>query len=249
MSKLALSLSALLLSACAQLGQQATEQSPISQVEAQSIYKRGIANYKESRYDVALTDLNAAIDSGRLGSAEMLDARKHVAFINCASSRELPCREQFQAILKADPKFELAANEASHPLWGPVWRSVKGASEEQRAVSRAGSTTATPAQNKLAEGIKEYDAGNYKNAVDALQSAIKMGLPEQADEIRARKYSAFTYCLIRKTTLCRAEFRKLFALHPRFELLPSEAGHPSWANIYRGEKAAAQKAAKKAPKS
>ncbi|HEV2609511.1 MAG TPA: TssQ family T6SS-associated lipoprotein [Noviherbaspirillum sp.] len=249
MSKLVPSLLALLLSACAQLGQQTADQSTISQAEAQSLYKRGITSYKESRYDAALTDLTAAIDSGRLGSADILDARKHVAFINCASSRELPCREQFQAILKADPKFELAANEASHPLWGPVWRSVKGASEEQRAVSRAGSTTATPAQNKLAEGIKEYDAGNYKNAVDALQSAIKMGLPEQADEIRARKYSAFTYCLTRKTTLCRSEFRKLFTLHPGFELLPSEAGHPSWANVYRSEKAAAQKTAKKTPKS
>jgi hypothetical protein len=175
----------------------------------------------------------------------MLDARKHIAFIHCGSGREVACREQFQAILKAQPAFDLAPGEAGHPAWGPVWRSVKGAMEEQRAVKQANSTQASPSQQKLAEGIREYDAGRYREAIDALQASLKGGLAGKPDEIRAHKYSAFAYCLTQRTTLCRGQFRKIFALDAAFELLPSESGHPAWASVYRKEKAAARPAPKK----
>jgi len=120
--------------------------------------------------------------------------------------------------------------------------------EEKRALSQASSTSATPAQQKLAEGIKEYEAGRYKDSLEALQAAIKAGLPGKTDELRARKYAAFGYCLTQRAKQCRAEFKQIFAKDPAFELLPSETGHPAWASVYRSEKAAAVKKAQVAQK-
>lgn len=235
---------AALMAGCAQFARQGDSGAPsLSYSEAQARYQQGLTSYRENRFDSALADLNAAAESRRLKSADEVNARKHIAFIHCASARELQCREQFQAILKEDPKFDLAANEAGHPLWGPVWRSIKGAAEEQRAVTRASGILATAAQQKLAEGIKEYDAGRYNEALTALQAAIKAGLPARADEVRARKYSAFIYCLTKHRKQCRAEFRQIFAIEPSFELLPSEAGHPAWSSAYRRAKTAAKQAA------
>lgn len=233
------------LASCAQSPKTPSGSAALSPSEAQARYQQGLAAYRQNRFEPALGDLNVALVSGRLKQVEAIDARKHIAFIHCASGRELPCREQFQAILAADPMFELPTNEASHPQWGPVWRSLKGAVEEKIAVSRAASSTATPGQQKLADGIKNYEDGRYKESLDALQAALKAGLPAKADEIRAHKYAAFGYCLTQRTKQCRIEFQHIFKLDPAFELSPSEVGHPAWASIYRSEKQAVAKQGKK----
>jgi tetratricopeptide (TPR) repeat protein len=244
--KFALPAIALFLTACSHFRMPATDGQPaFFRSDAQVLYQQALVEYQESRFDAALVDFGAAALSGNLNSAEEINARKHIAFIHCSSGRESPCREQFQAILKAEPKFELAANEASHPVWGPVWRSVRGAIEEQRAVAKASGFLASAAQQKLAQGLKEYEKGDFKEAADTLQNAIKSGLPAGIDEIIARKYSAFSYCMTRRTSLCRSEFRKIFDLEPDFTLLPSENGHPAWATSYRFEKAAARRVKKK----
>ena len=231
------------LAGCAQSPQPPKSAATLSSADAQARYQQGLTAYRENRFEPALGDFNAALASGRLKQDETINARKHIAFIHCSSGRELPCREQFQAILAADPAFELSANEANHPQWGPVWRSLKGAAEEKIAVSRAASVTATPGQQKLAEGIKEYDAGRYKESLDAFQAALKAGLSEKADEIRGHKYAAFVYCITQRTKQCRTEFQYIFKLDPAFELLPSEVGHPAWASVYRSEKQLAAKQA------
>lgn len=234
------------LAGCAQLPMQGSGDAPaLSYPEALARYQKGLAAYGEGRFESALADLSAAAASGRLKSADEVNTRKHIAFIQCSTGREQQCRDQFQAILKAEPKFDLAANEAGHPLWGPVWRSIKGAAEEQRAVARASSILATQGQQKLAEGLKEYEAGRYNEALSALQAALQAGLPAQADQIRARKYSAFVYCLSKRGKQCRAEFKQIFAIEPGFELLPAELGHPAWTSAYRREKAAARQASPK----
>lgn len=241
--KLVALLLAVFAAGCAQVPTQGegSAKPVLSAPEARSHYQQGLANYRESKFDSALANLAAALASGTLAPAEASNARKHVAFIHCAAGRELPCREQFHAILQSDPAFDLAPAESGHPQWGPVWRSVKGATEEKHALSKASGASATPGQQKLAEGIKHYEAGRYKEALEALQAAIRTGLPAQADEIRAHKYSAFAYCLTARQKQCRAEFKLIFAKNPAFELLPSEAGHPAWSAVYRSEKAAAQK--------
>lgn len=247
--KFAVVLLAAAIAGCAQLPQQAGSNGAVvlSSTEAQSRYQQGLSDYRENRHDAALVELNAALASTQLTAQDTANAHKHIAFIHCMSGRELQCREQFQALLKVDPKFDLSPAEAGHPQWGPVWRSTKGAMEERLALTRGTSANATPGQQKLAEGIKEYEAGRYKESLAALQAALKAGLPARNDELRAHKYSAFAYCVTQRNRQCRNEFKQIFAKDEAFELLPSESGHPAWASIYRDEKAAASNKAVPAP--
>jgi len=220
-------------------------QARLSADEAQANYTQGLAEYHEGHYEIALGKLQAATDSDRLKPLQATDARKQMAFIYCITNREAECRAQFQAALKIAPDFDLSPGEIGHPLWGPVWRSIKGEHTEQLALARAESAAAAPAQHKMAAGIREYEAGRFKEAAETLAAALKEGLPQKSDEILARKYAAFSYCLETHTTQCRAEFHAIFALDANFELLPSEANHPGWAGIYRKEQAAAKHAAQK----
>ena len=147
-------------------------------------------------------------------------------------------------ILKVDSNFDLATSEAGHPTWGPVWRSIKGAHNDHLILVHAGSAEASPAQHKMADGVREYEAGRYKEAIDALEAALKSGLPTRSEEILARKYAAFAYCLSQRNSQCRVEFHVIFTLDASFELLPSEASHPAWSDIYRKEQAAAKRVKK-----
>lgn len=212
--------------------------------EMQLRYEKGLEHYRDKEFDLARGDLEAAIAGDRLKSSAMVDARKHLAFIYCLGNREAPCREQFQLILKIDSDFDLAPNEASHPSWGPIWLSLKEELEDERAAKNAESLFAGPARRELGKGIKEYEAGRYNEAIDALLAALKSGLPDRADEMRAHRFIAFSYCLIQRSKECRAEFRAIFALDPAFVLSPSEVGHPAWSAIYGRELAAARRASK-----
>lgn len=84
----------------------------------------GIKQYEDANYSEAARLLQSSLDQG-LGKSDQVKAHKHLAFIHCVSGRERRCRDEFRAALKIDPSFELAANEAGHPMWGPAFRSVK----------------------------------------------------------------------------------------------------------------------------
>jgi Tfp pilus assembly protein PilF len=84
----------------------------------------GVKQYEAGNYSEASRLLSASLEQG-LSSSGQVTARKYLAFIHCISGRESRCREEFRATLRIDPSFDLAANEAGHPVWGPVFRSVK----------------------------------------------------------------------------------------------------------------------------
>ena len=84
----------------------------------------GIKQYEDANYSEAARLLQSSLDQG-LGSDDQVKAHKYLAFIHCISGREQRCRDEFRAALKIDPSFELAANEAGHPIWGPAFRSAK----------------------------------------------------------------------------------------------------------------------------
>lgn len=86
--------------------------------------KDGLRQYDDGAYAVSAKSLNGAIELG-LNDPERADAHKHLAFIHCASNRERSCREEFRKALAADPAMELAPAEVGHPIWGPVFKSVK----------------------------------------------------------------------------------------------------------------------------
>jgi len=86
--------------------------------------KTGLKQYDEGAYAASAKSLSGAIEQG-LNDPERADAHKHLAFIHCASNRERPCREEFRKALAADPDMQLAPAEVGHPIWGPVFKSVK----------------------------------------------------------------------------------------------------------------------------
>ncbi len=89
------------------------------------------------------------------------------------------------------------------------------------------------AQDALAAGVKEYDAGEYSKAESDLNEALTHGLLAKTDQSRARKLLAFIYCTSNREAQCRDEFRKAFEIDPGFSLTPAEDGHPIWGPVYR----------------
>jgi Tfp pilus assembly protein PilF len=88
------------------------------------LLEEGIRQYEEGKYRTAQRRLQFALEEG-LGLPDRVTAHKYLAFIACVSGQQLTCREEFGVALELDPKFELEAAEAGHPMWGPAFRSVK----------------------------------------------------------------------------------------------------------------------------
>ena len=96
-----------------------------------SPFKLALEQYEAGDYDESAKNFQGALREG-LGEKERANAHKHLAFIHCASSRERQCRDEFRRALAVDPALELEAAEAGHPVWGPIFRQVKGAREASR---------------------------------------------------------------------------------------------------------------------
>jgi tetratricopeptide (TPR) repeat protein len=87
--------------------------------------ERGVVSYEDGEYKTAAKQLQIALDIGLDAKRDQAKAHKYLAFISCVSGREKSCRDEFRKALDADPKFDLDPAEAGHPIWGPVFRSVK----------------------------------------------------------------------------------------------------------------------------
>jgi tetratricopeptide (TPR) repeat protein len=91
----------------------------------------------------------------------------------------------------------------------------------------------TRAQDQLATGQRQYEAGEYDAASRSLAAALDHGLLTKPDQARARKYLAFIHCVGGREVACRDEFRKAFEIYPEFSLTTAEDGHPIWGPVYR----------------
>jgi len=103
------------------------------------------------------------------------------------------------------------------------------------------------AVEELRRGLQRYDDGEYKEAARLLQRALEAGLASPADQATARKHLAFMACVAKRTSVCRAEFRKAFDADPAFTLAPAEVGHPMWGPVYKSVQAEITKKRKPAP--
>ena len=118
--------------AVAAAGLPGCETAPVKQISR--IFERkgepqlqaGIKSYDEGRLSQAQGNFEGALNAG-LNQRDQVTAHKYLAFIHCVSGRERQCRGHFRSALDIDPNFELAPREAGHPMWGPVFRSVKTA--------------------------------------------------------------------------------------------------------------------------
>jgi tetratricopeptide (TPR) repeat protein len=205
----------------------------------------GLREYQAGQFEQAQKSLATSLDHGLLSKTEQSTARKHLAFIHCSAGRRPQCESEFRKALEIDPAFTLTEAESGHPLWGPAYRAARTqlVAEVPAPVAKP---ARTPAEQALADGLKKYDAGDFGAAYKLLQSALKDGLGEKADRIKAHKHSAFSLCLLRRITPCRNEFVKLFEIDPAFELNDAEAGHPAWAKTFVRAKQLAKDKAKSA---
>jgi len=240
---------------CAPVGQKPAEDAPrvpsISESQLRDRARQNLADgvelYNAGKYPEAQRNLQAALDHGVLSRPEQGNARKHLAFIHCASGRESQCRDEFRKALEIDPNFDLTMAEAGHPIWGPVYRDVRA------KLSAAAPSPAKPppprpgAEGVLDDGLAKYAAGNFDAAHKQFAAALKQGLASKQDQITALKNSAFCLCLLDRKVACRNEFGKIFALDAGFDLAPAEAGHPSWSKPFADAKKRAQKPAAKKP--
>ncbi|MBI5925435.1 MAG: TssQ family T6SS-associated lipoprotein [Aquabacterium sp.] len=85
----------------------------------------------------------------------------------------------------------------------------------------------------LVDGLKAYQAGQYKMAETQLKTALQGGLTAPADVANANKHLAFIYCTSKRDTPCMAAFKAAKAADPSFALSKAEAGHPMWARTYK----------------
>jgi tetratricopeptide (TPR) repeat protein len=206
----------------------------------------GLKRYEAGNFEEAKTSFLLAVDSGVLSAAQQLDARKHMAFIYALQNRDSGAREEFEKAFAIDPKFELTAAEAGHPTWGPIYRQVK-ADVAARNTSWFAPKPPTQTERLFSEGMIAYDAGDYVKAIQLFTEVQKetLALP---DRIKTHKQTAFSYCLLKKRSLCSTEFTKLLKIQPSFELSPAEAGHPSWGTTFRATQTAYKLSAKEAAK-
>jgi Tfp pilus assembly protein PilF len=90
-----------------------------------SYLEEGVRNYEEGNYKTAARRLQYGLEEG-LVRPDRVKAHKYLAFIACVSGQPLTCREEFSIALDLDPNFTLDAAEIGHPIWGPVFRNLKG---------------------------------------------------------------------------------------------------------------------------
>jgi hypothetical protein len=98
---------------------------PRERSRAELELERGTRSYEDGDYRNAGRHFQSALDLGLPTLTDQARAHKYLAFIACASGRQRPCRDEFRKALEADTAFTLTAAEAGHPVWGPVYRSVK----------------------------------------------------------------------------------------------------------------------------
>lgn len=88
----------------------------------------GVKSYEEGDYKTSQEALQKALEMGLRSKNDQVSAHKYLAFIHCVSAREKQCRDEFKKALEIDSSFDLKPAEAGHPVWGPVFRGVKGKS-------------------------------------------------------------------------------------------------------------------------
>jgi tetratricopeptide (TPR) repeat protein len=244
---------AFLLGSCAEIAKQPDTPKPAApQITEESLRKRaeeqlaqGIQHYAAQDFDNALKSLSASLEHGMLSKRDQSRARKYLAFSHCVQAREAACRAEFRKAFEIYPEFALAAAEDGHPIWGPVYRDVRTqliAEREAALGHKPAGASQGKAETMFADGMLKYDAGDYDASLALLEGAVKEGLTDKADQVRAMKHVAFNLCLKNRWRDCRAAFVRIYDVDPEFDLTAAEAGHPSWTKTFAGAKAEAKRA-------
>jgi hypothetical protein len=88
------------------------------------------------------------------------------------------------------------------------------------------------AQAELESGIALYNNGDYHGAIKRFGVISESLKPYKDLELRAIKFTAFSYCVTGRSSLCRLQFERAVKLDPSFNLEPGEKGHPLWGPVF-----------------
>lgn len=108
----------------------AIQEFPLTKFKAETMLDQGIRQYDNGEYRIAARTIQAALDQG-LTTRSQARAHKYLAFIDCISGQQGQCRDQFRKALEIEPGMQLRAEESGHPIWGPVFKSVKASMPKQ----------------------------------------------------------------------------------------------------------------------
>jgi hypothetical protein len=111
---LPVSLAAALAAGCASTGGAA--QQALSQVREQ---------YAAGDYGDVVRTVATSQALAQAPEDTRIEALKLQAFSYCVTNYTRLCEDGFVRILRMDPSFTLAPNEAGHPLWGPAFRRAQ----------------------------------------------------------------------------------------------------------------------------
>lgn len=114
-----------LIAGCSSAPVRAIGADQIAPRQAERNLSAGIRAYEEGEYRTAASRLQQALDGGLAFTTDKVTAYKYLAFVHCATGRTAQCRAEFQKAFAIDPAFELTKAEAGHPVWGPIYQSVK----------------------------------------------------------------------------------------------------------------------------
>jgi Tfp pilus assembly protein PilF len=90
----------------------------------------GIAAYENGDYAIAQRKLQSALEE-KGPTADRIVAHKYLAFVACATGKRDACEWHFRQNLALDPSFTLSAAEAGHPVWGPIFKKLKGSEKKK----------------------------------------------------------------------------------------------------------------------
>ena len=116
---------ALLLTGCASQTARDIGIDKLAPRKAEQTLSSGVRQYEDGELNSAQKSLQDALTLGLAFDNDKVTAHKYLAFIHCASNQEKLCREAFRRAFEVDPAFKLERAEIGHPLWGPVYNSLR----------------------------------------------------------------------------------------------------------------------------
>jgi Tfp pilus assembly protein PilF len=124
------------LSACNTIGSCDDDGNWTFGVRSEKKLDSGVRKYEEGNYVASVTSLEDVLETGLSSKKNKVQAYKYLAFIQCVSDREASCREYFKHALQLDPDFNLTPAESGHPIWGPIFLSVRANMSTQPLLNR-----------------------------------------------------------------------------------------------------------------
>lgn len=117
-----------------QFGQPKAPPAPPPTVSIVALYEQpaeralinGLRLYEEGAFDRAEPMFRTALQHVLRDRRDAATAHKYLAFIACAFNRIADCEASFRNAFNVDPDFALTEAEIGHPIWGPVYRRVRG---------------------------------------------------------------------------------------------------------------------------